>query len=124
VFDTMGWLVAGLAVLLTGMSKAGMGGAFGGLAVPLMALWIAPRDAAAVMLPILVLMDLLSLRVYWGGWDRAELARLLPGAAIGIGVASLVFGTLSESAVKAILGLISVGFALSRVVAHGMLAAA
>lgn len=116
MFDAAGWFAAAAAVLLTGLSKTGLGGAFGGLAVPLMAMWIAPRDAAAVMLPILVVMDLLGLRAYWGQWDHAELRRLIPAALLGVVLASLVFGGLSESSIKLIVGAISLAFALHRLV--------
>ena len=37
-----GWIVAALCVLITGISKAGLGGALGGLAVPVMSIWLAP----------------------------------------------------------------------------------
>lgn len=113
-FDTTGWIVAGLAVLLTGLSKAGLGGALGGLAVPFMALWLPPAEAAAVMLPILVLMDLVGLRAYRGQWSKPELKVLLPGALVGIGVGALAFGVMPEKAVKAAVGLIAVAFALQR----------
>lgn len=45
------------AIFLTGLSKGGFGGALGGIAVPLLALAISPKQAAAVMLPILCLAD-------------------------------------------------------------------
>lgn len=109
-----GWLVAAMAVLITGISKAGLGGALGGLAVPLMALWLSPAQAAAVMLPILLLMDLVGLRAYRGQWSRQDLKALLPGAVLGIGMGSLAFGTLPESAVKAAVGAIAVVFAGQR----------
>jgi uncharacterized membrane protein YfcA len=60
--NTAGWLVAAFAVLITGISKSGLGGALGGLAVPFLSLWISPRNAAAVMLPILIAMDMVGIR--------------------------------------------------------------
>ena len=50
------WLLAVIATLLFGMSKAGFGGAAGSLGVPLMALAVPAPFAAAVMLPILLVM--------------------------------------------------------------------
>jgi uncharacterized membrane protein YfcA len=117
-FDTTGWSVAALAVLLTGISKAGTGSALGGLAVPFMAMWLPPSQAAAVMLPILVLMDLVGLRAYRGHWSKEELKVLLPAALAGIGVGSLAFGALPEAAVKATVGLIAVTFTAQRLVGY------
>ena len=49
--------VAIVAILLTGMVKGGFGTGAGGLAVPLMSIYIAPPEAAGIMLPILCAMD-------------------------------------------------------------------
>ncbi|HXG28913.1 MAG TPA: sulfite exporter TauE/SafE family protein [Nevskiales bacterium] len=113
-FDTTGWIVAASAVLLTGISKAGLGGALGGFAVPFMSLWLSPRDAAAVMLPILVLMDVVGIRAWRGQWSGAELRALVPAALTGIALGTLAFGVLSERAVKGAVGMIAVLFALDR----------
>ena len=111
-----GWLVAAIAVYLTGLSKAGLGGVFGGLAVPLIAMFVSPRDAAAFMLPILIAIDLFGLRAWKGQASLFDLKHLLPAAALGIGLGTLIFGVLSENAVKAFVGLIAVTFALHRLV--------
>ena len=87
ITDWLFYLVAIPAVFLTGISKGGFGGALGGIAVPLMALAISPVQAAAIMLPILCLMDLFSLKIYLGKWDYTNLKIMIPGALIGILVA-------------------------------------
>lgn len=110
-----GWIVAALCVLITGISKAGLGGALGGLAVPVMSIWLAPRDAVAVVLPILIATDLVGIRAWKGKADWADLKLLLPGAVIGIAAGSLAFGLMSDALVKATVGLIAVAFAADRV---------
>lgn len=110
-----GWLVAALCVLVTGISKAGLGGALGGLAVPVMSIWLAPRDAVAVVLPILIATDLFGIRAWRGKAHWDDLKRLLPGALAGIVVGTLAFGLLSEVLVKAAVGAIAVVFAVDRV---------
>ncbi len=109
-----GWIVTAVAILLTGISKSGLGGALGGLAVPLMSIWLSPRDAVAVVLPILIAMDFVGIRAWRGKADWAELRMLIPAALLGILVGTFAFGVLSERAVKGALGLISVVFALDR----------
>ena len=71
--------VAVLAVVLIGVSKSGFGGAMGSLSVPLMSLQVAAPQAAAIMLPILLVLDAVGLVVFRGKSDRANLRILIPG---------------------------------------------
>ena len=61
ITDPLFYALAIPAILITGISKSGFGGAMGGLAVPLMSLVIAPAEAAGIMLPILCTMDAVGL---------------------------------------------------------------
>ena len=117
--DAAGWLVTALAILLTGISKAGLGGALGGLAVPFMSMWISPRDAVAVVLPILIVMDMAGIRAWRGKADWADLRMLIPAALLGIGLGTLAFGVLSDRMVKVVLGVIAIGFAADRLLRSG-----
>lgn len=107
------YAVAIPAILIAGISKAGFGGASGGLSVPLMSLIISPMQAAGIILPILCLMDLFGVRAYQGRWDRSNMRLLLPGAITGIALGTLCFGLLNEQAVRVLVGVIAIGFALS-----------
>jgi len=59
--DPFFYPVAIFAVLIVGISKGGFGGGLGLLAVPVMALVISPLKAAAILLPILCVIDLFGL---------------------------------------------------------------
>lgn len=109
-----GWAVTALAILITGISKSGLGGALGGLAVPFLSIWISPRDAAAVMLPILVVMDMVGIRAWRGKADWHDLKIMIPGALTGIVIGSLTFGVMPDHLVKSLVGLIAVSFSLDR----------
>lgn len=100
------------AVLLTGISKGGLGLA-GGLSVPIVSLAISPIQAAAIMLPILVAMDLSALWAYRKHWDRANMRLLLPAGLVGIVVGWMVFRFLNDDAVRILIGLIALGFVLT-----------
>ena len=113
-FGTLGWIVAALAVLVTGISKSGLGGALGGIAVPLMALWISPRNAAAVMLPVLIAIDWSGIGAWRGKASWADLRWMLPAAGLGIVGGTLAFGVLPEGLFKLLVGLIAVSFTLDR----------
>ena len=66
ITDPLFYALAIPAILITGISKSGFGGAMGGLAVPLMSLVIPPAEAAGIMLPILCTMDAIGLRRFAG----------------------------------------------------------
>jgi uncharacterized membrane protein YfcA len=106
--------VAAIAILITGISKSGFGGGSGGVAVPLMSIFIAPPEAAGIMLPILCAMDLFGVHAYRGRWSWAHLRVLLPGALVGIVLGALAFGALPVNAIRLLLGVIAVTFALNR----------
>lgn len=111
--DPFFYLVAIPAVLIVGISKGGLGGGLGLIAVPLMALAVPPTTAAAIMLPILCLMDLVGLWKFRGRGDRSCLRVLLPAALVGIIVGALTFRYLSDDHIRLIVGTIAILFTLN-----------
>jgi uncharacterized protein len=105
--------VAVIAILLTGISKGGFGAA-GGIAVPLMSIFIAPTTAAGIMLPILCAMDLFGVHAYRGRTPWTYLRAMLPGALAGIAIGALAFGALSANAIRLIVGVIAIVFSLDK----------
>jgi uncharacterized protein len=112
LIDPWFYAVAIPALLLIGISKGGFGGGFGTVGVPLMALAIPPIQAAAILLPVLALMDLVGLYKYRGNWDRLQMRILAPGAVAGIVLGSLTFAVTSDDFVRLVIGAIAVGFTL------------
>lgn len=104
------------AVILMGLSKGGFAG-LGLLALPLMALVVSPVQAAAIMLPLLISQDVVTVWSYRRDFDRRNLAIMLPGAVAGILAGYLLAAQVPDSAVALAVGLISVGFALRRLLA-------
>jgi uncharacterized membrane protein YfcA len=100
-------------VLLMGLAKSGLGG-FGALATPLMALAIPVPQAAAIMLPLLFVMDVLGLQQLWRECDRPLLRLLLPAGLIGTVVGTVSFGLLSPKAVAGIVGALTLLFLAQR----------
>ena len=116
ITDPWFYLAAIPAVLAFGISKGGFGGGLGTLAVPLMALVISPVQAAAILLPILCLMDLLSLWAYRGKWVWGELRVLLPASIAGIAVGTVLFGYMSPAVIRLIVGAVALAFTMHFVV--------
>ncbi len=112
IADPWFYLCAIPAVLIMGVSKGGFGSGFGILAVPLMTLAVPPQQAAAIMLPLLCVMDLVGIRAFRGQWDRRNMVILIPGAMLGIAIGALTFRWLSVPWILLMLALLSFGFLL------------
>ncbi len=112
IADPWFYALAVPAMIIAGISKGGFGGGVVVLAVPLMSLAVPPQQAAAVMLPILMAMDLLALWVYRNSFDRGHLRILLPAAVIGVGAGWASFGLLDAAVIRLVLGVIAVSFTL------------
>jgi uncharacterized membrane protein YfcA len=112
IADPLFYALAVPAVLLTGISKGGFGGALAGVGVPIMALAISPPQAAAILQPLLCLMDVVGVRAYFGKWDTLNLRIMLPGALLGIVAGALTFGALSDDAIRILIGGIAVAFTI------------
>lgn len=106
-------VVAIIAVLITGISKGGFGG-MALLAVPLMSLVIPPIQAAGIMLPIMIPMDVMSVWMYRRSWDKGNLSVLIPAAIIGITIGGLTARWVNDDIVRLIVGVIAVTFITHR----------
>ncbi|MFC4625828.1 sulfite exporter TauE/SafE family protein [Daeguia caeni] len=115
IVDFHFYAVAIPAVIILGLAKGGFIG-LGNLAIPLMALAISPVHAAAVLLPILLVQDTISIISYRATWDRRNLSILLPGAFIGVGLGYLLASHVSDAGLGFCVGLISLIFGLRRLI--------
>lgn len=107
---TLFWAAAVPAVLLAGISKGGFGGGLGFAATPLIALAAPPATAAAIMLPLLILMDQVNIVSYRGKWRWPVILPPIAAAAFGIGAGALAFGSVPPDALRLALGLIALTF--------------
>ncbi|HMO42693.1 MAG TPA: sulfite exporter TauE/SafE family protein [Phenylobacterium sp.] len=101
------------AVILLGLAKGGFAGV-GAIAMPLLALAISPVKAAAILLPILILQDVVGVWAFRRSWDGGVLRLMIPSAAVGILLGYLLAAQVSATVVLGVLGAISVLFALHR----------
>jgi len=103
------------AVIFAGLAKGGFAG-LGLLATPLLTLVVSPLRAAAIMLPILIAQDAVSVWAYRHSWDRRNLVILVPSSACGILLGYLLAAQVSDAAVTLTVGLIATVFAARRLV--------
>ncbi|OYT89818.1 MAG: permease [Burkholderiales bacterium PBB6] len=116
ITDPAFYLVAIPAVLLMGISKSGFGAGFGALAVPLMALAVPVPQAAAVMLPLLAIMDAMGLMALIRQADRPLLGLLVPAGLLGTVIGTVLFGLLSAKVVAGVVGAVTLAFLAIRLV--------
>jgi uncharacterized membrane protein YfcA len=109
IVDPWFWALAIPAVALTGISKGGMGGG-AAVATPLMALAIPPAQAAAIMLPVLCLMDLAGVRAYLWRWDRRVVRILVPAGIAGTLLGGLTVSFMNDDWIRILLGVVALGF--------------
>lgn len=102
----------GFVVLLIGVSKSGFAGALGVLSVPLLMLKIPAPQAIALILPLLIIADTMTLKGYWKKWETPLLWSILPGAVLGIIIATLVIGIINEQYLRFIIAIFCIVFAL------------
>jgi uncharacterized membrane protein YfcA len=100
------------AVILIGLSKGGLGGAMALIGVPLLVLVVPPVQAAAILLPILIVMDIVSLWAWRGERDPTTLKLMLPGAVVGIGIGWATAAFVTAGAVRLIVGATALAFCL------------
>ena len=117
-YPTSFWVIAVFVMLLTGLGKSGFGSGIGALATPLLALTIPVADAAALLLPLLIIMDIFTIPYYRGRFHWGHLRILMIGALLGIAIGGYYFTVLShnERAMKMGIGALAVLFVLIQVV--------
>ncbi|NMM08194.1 sulfite exporter TauE/SafE family protein [Polaromonas sp.] len=108
------YVVAIPAVLLLGISKSGFGAGFGSLAVPVMALAVTVPQAAAILMPVLLLMDLLGVAAFRKNFDLPFLKFLVPFGLVGTLLGALLFSVLDAKVVAGLVGVFTLLFLAQR----------
>jgi len=111
MMDLTFYLAAIAAVSSLGMAKGGFTG-LGVVSLPLMAMVVPPLQAAAILMPILIVQDFVSLWAFWRSWDRKLLLMFLPGAFIGLIAGALLASRVSSAFVELMVGLIATSFVI------------
>jgi uncharacterized protein len=112
ITDPLFYALAIPAVVALGLSKGGFVGV-GQIGTPLLALLMPPLEAAAILLPIMLVQDAVSVWAFRKDWSGRILAVMLPGAIVGIGAAWALAAHISDSMVRISIGVITVLFLLT-----------
>jgi uncharacterized membrane protein YfcA len=112
IIDPLFYILAAPAIVFLGIGKGGFAGV-GMVSTPLLALYLPPLQAAAILLPIILCQDVISIWTYRRDWDAWNVKVLSVGAVIGIGVAWALAAVVSDGVVRLIVGLIGIWFVLN-----------
>ena len=112
ITDPIFYLVAVPAVFITGLSKGGFGGGVAFVSVPTMALFVEPLTAAAIMLPILIIMDFISMKAFWRKWLWDQLKVLIPATMLGTVIGTFTARYTDPAVFRLFLATIAIVFAL------------
>jgi hypothetical protein len=112
MFDLYFWAVAVLAVFIVALSKSGLVGSLGLVGVPLLSLVMPARDAAGMMLPLLLVMDAIAIWTYRKDADWRILKIMLPGAFVGTAIGWVLWSFVSDAMVLLFVGILTLLFIL------------
>jgi hypothetical protein len=75
-----------------------------------MALIFEPATALGIMLPVLMLIDVVSIRGYWNRWHVRSAWALILGGAPGVGLGVALFAVAHDDVIRVLIALVALGF--------------
>jgi len=110
--DLTFYLLAVPAVMIAGISKGGFGSGAAFVAAPILALVVPPAFAVGLILPLLMLIDVFTLKPYWAQWPKRESLLLILGGMPGVALGALFWRSADPDLLRLLIGLIAVAFVL------------
>ena len=111
ITDPLFYLLAIPAVIVLGLGKGGFAGV-GMIATPMLALVMPPLQGAAILLPLLIIQDAISVWTYRRAWSAWNLKVLIPGSALGMVAGTVFAGSVSNAAIELTIGAIGLAFVI------------
>lgn len=111
-------MLAALATVFAGISKGGFGSGAAFASSAVLALLLPPAAALGLMLPLLMLIDLVTLRPYWGRWSWPDARLLVLGGVPGVGLGAALFTIANDDLMRLLIGCVALGFVAWRIWPH------
>jgi uncharacterized membrane protein YfcA len=106
-YSTNQLVILGIASLIMGMSRGGIGGGFGLVGVLLAAQIMPPLTAAAFLLPILVVTDPFAYWLYRKSVLWRSMKVLLAGGAVGMVIGAITIRLITPDTLKIFIGILA-----------------
>ncbi|WP_299688967.1 sulfite exporter TauE/SafE family protein [uncultured Tateyamaria sp.] len=104
--------IAGPAAIFAGISKGGFGSGAAFAASSILALVVEPGLALGVMLPLLMLVDVATLRPYWRKWHWPTARLMILGGVPGVAIGAAFYAQSNPDVLRVLIGVISIGFVI------------
>ena len=102
--------LAAPAVIFAGVSKGGFGSGAAFASASILALAVEPGVALGIMLPLLMLIDVATLRPYWGRWSWPDARLLILGGLPGVALGAWLYTVADADLFRVLIGGISLAF--------------
>ena len=109
-FDWQFFAVGVPAILFAGVSKGGFGSGAAFVGGAILAMVVPPGDALGIVLPLLMLIDVATLRPYWGKWHWPSAKGVIIGAIPGVTLAALLYSLVDADVFRLLIGVICLAF--------------
>lgn len=103
MIEHLPWLL--IAAVIIGVSKGGLASA-GALAVPFLSIFMNPVQAAALLLPVIIVTDAVAVWLYRRDFSPRNVAILIPAVLVGIVIGALIVPFVSEPLLLAFTGVV------------------
>ncbi|MEM9584566.1 MAG: sulfite exporter TauE/SafE family protein [Pseudomonadota bacterium] len=114
-FDLIFYALALPAAVIAGFAKGGFGGSVAFVATAILALILPPATALGIMLPLLMILDLATLKPYWRQWDWAAAKALMIGGVFGVMLGTLLYRAADPDVLRVLIGCIALLFVVLQV---------
>ncbi len=98
------------AVIFAGVSKGGFGSGASFASAAVLALILDPALALGIMLPLLMLIDAVTLKPFWGRWSWRDARLLVIGAIPGVVFGAIVFSVANDDLLRFLIGTVALVF--------------
>ncbi|MBF9028994.1 TSUP family transporter [Rhodobacterales bacterium HKCCE3408] len=104
------WVLGGGGALFAGISKGGFGSGAAFVSSAMLAVVVDPALALGVMLPVLMLIDVSTLKPYWRRWHTPSAKVLILGGLPGVALGAALFTVVSDDVIRILIGLVALSF--------------
>ncbi len=98
------------ATVFAGVSKGGFGSGVAFASSAILAIFLEPGQALAVMLPVLMMIDAATLKPYWRKWSWPDARLLILGGLPGVAAGAWLYRATDADLLRLLIGGISVAF--------------
>ena len=114
--EVLFWITAFATVAIVALSKSGLLGSLGMVGVPMLSLVMPAREAAGMLLPLLVVMDVIGLLAFRREFDARNVKIMVVGGLAGTLVGWVLWSVITDAEVLLVVGVLTLLFVIDALV--------